>query len=109
VTPTPAPTPTPTPAPTPAPVTGISITSTGFTGVAGKPLTGTISFNDPSKAAFSAQISGVPAGMGFALSGRTLTATWAKPVTGKYTLSVSMRNAAGTTVSKAVAVTVTAK
>ncbi len=105
----PAPAPAPTPTPTPAPVTGISITTTGFTGVAAKALTGSIAFNDPSNTAFSAQITGVPAGMAFTLSGRTLTATWAAPRTGNYTLNVSMRNAAGTTANKAVAVTVTAK
>jgi hypothetical protein len=107
--PAPAPAPTPTPTPTPAPVTGLSITTTGFTGVAGKLLTGSISFNDPSNTAFSAQITGVPLGMGFTLSGRTLTASWALPVTGTYSLNVTTRNAAGTTVTKAVAVTVTAK
>jgi hypothetical protein len=72
-------------------------------------MTGTISFNDLSNTAFSAQITGVPPGMAFTLSGRTLTARWARPVTGSYTLTVSMRNAAGATATTTVPVTITAK
>lgn len=85
------------------------LTVTPLTGVAGKGLTGSIGISDPAGLPMSLQISGVPAGMGFALSGRTLLLSWPLPVTGSYALQLIARNSAGATSTATLPITITAK
>jgi Putative Ig domain len=89
-------------------VPGPVIKVTPIVGVAGKPVSGTIGISDASATSVSLTISGVPAGMAFALSGQVITATWAVPVTGNYTLSISAVDSAGLKASATVPVTITA-
>jgi subtilase family serine protease len=88
--------------------TGPVITATAMTGVAGKQLTGTIAIADPGVSALSVTISGVPLGMGFSASGLTLTAIWPSPVTGSYTLKVSVTDSLGRSTQASVPITITA-
>ncbi len=88
---------------------GPTITAAAMTGVAGKPMSGTIAIADPGATSLSISISGVPLGMGFSMSGLTLTANWAAPVTGSYTLQVSVVDQAGLTAKASIPVTITAK
>jgi len=99
-----------TPTPTPVPKAQAPIISTSaLTGVAGKALTGSFTVSDPAALAMAITISGVPSGMKLSISGSTLLISWASPVTGKYTLSVSALNAAGLTSTGSVPVTINAK
>ena len=88
---------------------GPTITAAAMTGVAGKPMSGTIAIADPGATYLSISISGVPLGMSFSMSGLTLTANWAAPVTGSYTLQVSVVDQAGLTAKASIPVTITAK
>lgn len=87
---------------------GPVITAPPMTGVAGKPLTGTIALSDPGVAGLSVQISGVPLGMMFSASGLNLIAQWPSPVTGSYTLVVSVVDSNGARAQANVPVTITA-
>jgi hypothetical protein len=69
---------------------GPVIVATTLTGVARKPLTGSISFTDTTATVLSIHLSGAPVGMSFVVSGNVLKAKWASPVTGKYALQVSV-------------------
>lgn len=86
---------------------GPSITAAPIRGVAGKPLSGTISFADPSAAILTVHISGVPLGMSFVSSGASLIAQWPKPVAGSYTLAIQAVDYRGLSASANVPVTVT--
>ncbi len=88
---------------------GLVITAPAMNGVAGKPLTGTITISDPGVAWIQVSLSSVPAGMTFSISGSTLTATWAKPVLGSYSLKVSAVDSAGRTAQATVPIVVAAK
>lgn len=94
-------------APVPVPL-GPVITGTAMTGIAGKPMTGSISYSDSGASSISISISGIPMGMTFSMSGMTLTATWANPVTGSYSLKVSAIDSAGRSAQVLIPVTVTA-
>ena len=88
---------------------GPVITAPAMTGVAGKPMTGTITVSDPGVSALSLSISGIPMGMMFSANGLTITATWPNPVTGTYSLTVIVKDSAGRTAQKSVPITITAK
>ena len=85
------------------------ITATALTGVAGKALSGAFSVADPAGYAMSVSISGVPSGMKLSLSGQAVSVSWASPLTGKYTLSVTATNGAGLSTQASVPVTINAK
>ena len=90
---------------------GPVITAPAMTGVAGKAISDTISIVDTGATGLSISISGVPLGMSFAPgSGSTisLVATWASPVTGTYTLKVSVTDNLGRTATSSIPVTITA-
>ena len=90
---------------------GPVITAPAMTGVAGKAMSGTISIADAGATGLSVSISGVPLGMSLAPgSGSTLTlvASWANPVTGTYTLKVTVTDNLGRTASASIPVTITA-
>ena len=78
-----------------ATVSGPVITAPAITGTAGKALSGNIVISDPGVAGLSVSITGVPFGMTFSANGLTLTANWAKPVTGKYSLLIQVTDTAG--------------
>lgn len=88
---------------------GPVITAAAMTGVAGKALRGTITIADPGASWISVSISGVPLGMGFSMSGLTITANWPSPVTGNYTLKVTVVDNQGLTATQSIPVTITAK
>lgn len=90
-------------------VAGPVITAAPMTGVAGKPMSGTISFAAPGSTSLQVAISGIPMGMALSMSGMTITATWPNPVAGSYTLAVTATDSAGLTAKVNVPVTITAK
>jgi hypothetical protein len=69
---------------------GPVISATRLTGVAGHALTGSIAFTDGAGSVLSIIIRGAPPGMSFAVSGNVLTAKWASPVTGSYSLQMTV-------------------
>lgn len=88
---------------------GPVVSAAAMTGVAGKPLAGSIAFSNLSPGALSISINGVPAGMVFGFSGLTLSAQWPKPVAGNYTLRLVVTDGAGASTTASVPVTVAAK
>ncbi|UXH79942.1 S53 family peptidase [Roseateles amylovorans] len=88
---------------------GPVITFSPMKGVAAKALTGSFSITDATSTPTSIAITGVPAGMGFSISGLTVTAKWPRPVTGNYTLKVTVNDAAGLSSTVSIPVTITAK
>jgi hypothetical protein len=88
---------------------GPVIAASGFTGVAGKPLTGALTFTDAGATALTVRLSGAPSGMSFAAAGgAVLNATWASPVTGTYVLQVTATDSNNLASTINVTVTVTA-
>ncbi len=87
---------------------GPVITASALNGVAGKPLSGTISFADKTSNTLNITISGVPAGITFTPNGNSLTLRWASPVAGGYKISVSAKDGNGLTASLTVPITITA-
>ncbi|CAN5192073.1 hypothetical protein BH11PSE9_BH11PSE9_09690 [soil metagenome] len=86
-----------------------TLTAPALTGVAGKALTGSVTVSSASGSALSIGIAGVPAGVTFSANGQVLTLYWAKPVTGKYSLAITAKDAAGLTTQVAMPVTINAK
>ena len=87
---------------------GPVITAAAMSGVAGKAVSGTISFADGTSNTLNIAVSGVPAGMTFTPGGASLAVRWASPVTGNYLLNVSAKDGNGLTGSLSVPVTITA-
>jgi hypothetical protein len=79
-----------------------------MSGVAGVPMSGTISITDTTANGFGVTISGAPNGMTFSASGAVITASWAKPVAGSYTMQIRVQDSNGKTASASVPITVTA-
>ena len=95
---------------TAASAVGPVITAPAMTGVLGKALTGSISIVDVGASSASISIAGAPLGMSFSLSGAiVITASWATPVTGNYTLTVTVTDNLGRTAKALVPITITAK
>lgn len=90
-------------------VAGPTINAPAMTGVAGKALSGKVTFTAPGASSLQITVSGAPMGMGFSISGLTLTASWPKPVTGLYSLKVTVVDSSGKTASATVPVTITAQ
>ena len=89
---------------------GPVITAPGSTGVAGKSLSGTISITDPGAISLSISISNAPLGMGFSSpNGTSISYLWPAPITGSYSIKVSVVDSAGLTAQATVPITVTAK
>lgn len=88
---------------------GPQITAPAISGVAGKPLSGLISISAPGVSAVSISISGVPLGMMFSAQGLNISASWAKPVAGNYTLKIVVQDSAGQTATASLPITVSAK
>ncbi|GAA5174921.1 hypothetical protein GCM10025771_05780 [Niveibacterium umoris] len=92
-----------------APVAGPVIKAPPLTGVAGVPLSGTISVSNPSGQSLSVTITGIPMGVTLALSGQSILLNWARPVTGGYTLTITAKDASGKTAQVTMPITITAK
>lgn len=88
---------------------GPVITAPAMVGVAGKAVSTTISISDPGVTSLSISISGAPMGMSFALSGTNITAMWASPITGTYSMKVSVVDSNGRSAQATVPITITAK
>jgi hypothetical protein len=88
---------------------GPVITAAAATGAAGKALTGTISIAAPGAVYVSVSISGAPLGMGFAMSGLSISYNWPSPVVGSYSLKVAVVDSSGLTAQATVPITITAK
>jgi hypothetical protein len=88
---------------------GPVISAPAMTGVAGKPLSGSIAIAAPGATSVRVTISGVPMGMTFAFNGLTLNAAWASPVTGSYSLKVTVVDSAGRSATATVPVTIAAR
>ncbi len=88
---------------------GPVITASAMSGVSGKALTGMISISDPGVSSLSISVSGIPMGMSFSPNGLNLMVSWAAPVTGSYSLKVSVVDSAGRSAQLSVPVTITAK
>jgi subtilase family serine protease len=82
------------------------ITAPALVGVAGRPLSGSITVTAPAGAALTVTISGVPAGVSFLVRGQALVLYWARPVTGKFTLSISARDSSGATTQASLPITI---
>jgi len=89
-------------------VAGPVVRVSPMTGVAGTPMSGTITVTDATANGFAITISGFPSGMTFSVNGAVITATWAKPVTGTYIMQIGVRDSNGNTASASVPITVTA-
>ena len=91
------------------PATGLVITAAPIKGVASRQVSGTISISAPGATSFQMSITGVPMGMMFSVSGSTLTAIWPRPVTGNYTLNLSVTDNLGRNTRTTVPITITAQ
>ncbi len=90
-------------------VAGPVITFSPITGVAGKAVSATIGISNTTSPSVRVSISGVPLGMSFSLSGSNIIMTWAKPVTGSYSLKLYAVDSAGLSAQVTIPVTITAK
>lgn len=88
---------------------GPVIKASAMTGVANRTLTGTISISDATSKSVSVNIAGAPLGMTFQVNGMQITATWAAPKVGSYTLKVVATDSNGASATAAIPVTVTAR
>jgi hypothetical protein len=88
--------------------TAPKLTTTSLAGVAGKALSASIAYSAPSSTSLTISISGAPSGMSFSASSGAIAVTWAKPVTGSYTLSITLKDNLGQTSTGTVAVKITA-
>jgi len=87
---------------------GPVISATSFTGVAGKALTGSITFTDSTSSALSIKISGLPAGMSFGASSNVLNVSWTAPVQGSYSLQVTVTDSQQLNATATIPVTIAA-
>jgi hypothetical protein len=89
-------------------VAGPAIKVSPMNGVVGTPMSGSISITDSTANGFRVTISGFPNGITFSASGTVITASWAKPVTGSYTMQIGVLDSNGKSASASVPITVTA-
>jgi hypothetical protein len=91
---------------------GPVITASKLTGVSGQSLTGSIALSDGTASSLSIMIGGVPAGMSFTASsaaqGATLNVKWPSPVTGTYSLQLTVVDSQKLTATATIPVTITA-
>ncbi|MFZ6773011.1 putative Ig domain-containing protein [Undibacterium sp. SXout7W] len=88
---------------------GLTVTAPAMTGVAGKAMSGSITISAPGATGISLSISNAPLGMTFSMSGLTINTYWASPVTGTYSMAVSVVDSLGRKANVTVPITVTAK
>nr|WP_315251730.1 S53 family peptidase [uncultured Duganella sp.] len=88
---------------------GPVIKASAMTGVANRALSGIISISDATSKSVSVSIAGAPLGMSFQVNGMQITATWAAPKAGSYTLKVVATDGNGASAAAAIPVTVSAR
>ncbi|PTT83963.1 peptidase S53 [Pelomonas sp. HMWF004] len=89
--------------------TAPKLSTTSLSGVAGKPLNASIGYSAPGAKSLSISISGAAAGMGFSATSSGIALAWAKPATGTYNLSVTLKDNLGQASTGIVAVRITAQ
>ena len=85
---------------------GPQIVVTPITGTHGKAVSGTITLSDANATSLSLSITGAPLGMTFTPKGLVITVNWTSPVTGKYTLAISVTDSAKLTSTASLPVTI---
>lgn len=88
---------------------GLTINAPALSGVAGKPLAGTISISAPGSNYVSISISNAPLGIMFTPNGLNIGVNWASPVTGSYTLKIVVSDSAGRSVQTSMPITINAR
>ncbi|WP_304622760.1 S53 family peptidase [Roseateles caseinilyticus] len=76
---------------------GPQLTTSSLSGTAGKALSATIGYKAPGASSLSITISGAASGMGFSAVGGGIALSWPKPVAGKTTLVVTLKDNLGQT------------
>ena len=89
-------------------VAGPVITATTMTGVAGKPLSGTITITDKAATSMQVSITGMPMGVSFSPAGLVIGVLWSSPVTGTYNMTVTATDNTGATAKLVVPITIAA-
>ena len=84
------------------------VSAPALTGVAGRPLSGSITVSSPAGRALSVSISGVPYGVQFSASGQVLSLYWPSPVTGSYTLAITATDSTGLRTQATLRITINA-
>jgi subtilase family serine protease len=85
------------------------LTTSRLSGVAGQALSASIGYSAPSSSSLSISIGGIPSGMTFSAASGAIAVSWAKPVTGNYTLTITLKDNLGQTSTGSVAVSIAAK
>jgi subtilase family serine protease len=94
---------------TPVATTPPKLTTTAISGVAGKTLSAGIGYSAPGASSMTISISGASSGMAFSATSGNIAVTWAKPVTGKTTLVITLKDNLGQTTTGNVVVTINAQ
>ena len=92
--------------------TGPAVTASTMTGVAGKPLTGTIAITDAGSSLVGVGFFGGPLGLSFTPQGggfNNFSVSWPSPVTGSYTIQVSATDSAGMQAQVTIPLVITSK
>ncbi|MBU6260198.1 MAG: S53 family peptidase [Burkholderiales bacterium] len=89
--------------------TGPTITAPPISGVAGHPLSGSITLADPGVAGLSVSINGMPMGLMITPRGLSLALSWASPAAGNYLLRIQLVDSAGRRAGATLPITVKAK
>lgn len=85
------------------------VTAPALSGIAGRPLSGSITVSSPAGRSMSIGISGVPYGVQFSASGQVLSLYWPSPVTGSYSLAITATDSAGLRTQATLPITITAR
>ena len=88
--------------------TGPQLTTTSLSGVAGKAFSGSIGYSAPGASSLTITISGAASGMVFSAGSSGINVGWAKPVAGKTTLVITLKDNLGNSSTGKVTVTINA-
>jgi hypothetical protein len=84
------------------------LTTTSLSGVAGKAFSGSIGYSAPGASSLTITISGAASGMVFSAGSSGINVGWAKPVAGKTTLVITLKDNLGNSSTGNVTVTINA-
>lgn len=85
---------------------GPQLTTTALSGTAGQAFSGSIGYSAPGATSLSIGISGVPSGMSFTAGSGGLNVSWPKPVAGRTTLTITLKDNLGQTATGSVVLTI---
>jgi subtilase family serine protease len=88
---------------------GLQLTTTSLSGVAGKAFSGNIGFSAPGASWLNISITGAAPGMNFAASSNGLIVSWASPVAGHTNLVITLKDNLGQSATGTVGVTINAQ